>query len=104
MPMSRPARTSLCCDAQERRRAMVLVDRAQEASPDAPWARGDDLGRSGDGPGGAGDHHVALPVLRARAAGGATRRLTRLVAVPRTRPVMRVHAGNGHHHTAGAFE
>ena len=29
--------------------------------------------------------------------------VTRLVAVHRTRPVMRVHAGHGHHRTAGAI-
>jgi hypothetical protein len=30
-------------------------------------------------------------------------RIARRVAVHRTRPVMRVHAGHGYHHTAGAF-
>jgi hypothetical protein len=30
-------------------------------------------------------------------------RITRGVAVHRTRPVMRVNAGNGHHYTAGAI-
>jgi hypothetical protein len=30
-------------------------------------------------------------------------RITRLLAVHRTRLVMSVNEGNGHHHTAGAF-